>query len=201
MKKRLFALALTIMMLSLMIAPTIASAVTWTAYVAPANGKTLNLRTRPDKDAPIILRIPYAASVTILNKYGSVWMEVNYKGSVGFVMQRYLSYSKPANKPTPKPAPAPEASLSSLYKGFTRTSYFVTLRPTVPGGFGHMRWAPTTKATIIRDFYQDDVLEVIAQNNTWAQVRDPNSGTTGFMSLAILTSVGYYGGQENTAAK
>ncbi len=200
MKKRLVTLALAALMVLTLVAP-LALAATWTAYVAPSNGGTLNLRSYADKDAPILLRIPFASSVTILDKVGSTWMKVDYKGHQGYVMQRYLSYSKPS-KPSPKPpAPKPaEPSIASLFNGFAKTSYFATLRPTVPGGFAHMRWAPTTKAGIIRDFYQGDTLEVIAQNNSWAQLRDPDSGVTGFMLLSLITDVGF-GGQGGGAAQ
>lgn len=51
---------------------------------------TLNLRTAPVSDAPVILRMPNGASVTILNEYNG-WYVVDYHGTLGFARSEFLS--------------------------------------------------------------------------------------------------------------
>jgi len=80
--------------------------------------------------------------------------------------------------------------MKEIFKDFTFISYTAQVRPSTPGGFVHMHWAPTKAADPICDYHQFDVLNVIAQNNTWAQVTDPATGFTGFMMRSFLTNFG-----------
>lgn len=52
-------------------------------------GGTLNLRERPDKNAPILARIPNGTVVTV-TEYGDTWCRVEYEGKTGWCMSRYL---------------------------------------------------------------------------------------------------------------
>jgi len=204
MKKRWISLALT-MLLVLATLPATAfvggEAGTWHAYVYTSNGKGLNLRPEPGTNNPPIATIPYGASVHLNDYIDKTWVEVDYNNYHGYVMGRYLTYEKPAPKPkpdpkpkpTPKPDPKPPSSMKEIFRDFTFTSYTVQVRPTTPGGYVHMRWAPTKASDPIRDYHQNDDLIVIAQNNTWAQVVDPTTGITGFMMRAFLTDFGVGG--------
>lgn len=191
MKKRIVTLVVAVMLLALAIAPA-ATAMTWGAYVKTANGKGLNLRTGPTTNASIIRSIPYGAYVGFIEVLNDTWVQVNYDGYEGYVMRRYLSYEQPGPKPTQKPSGGggSTSDIAHLFDGFQYTSYQVAVRPSAPGGFVHMRWAPTKSAGIIEDLHQNDQLQVLSQNNTWAQVHNPQSGATGFMMRSFLTNVG-----------
>lgn len=211
MYKRLISLAL-VMLLALAALPAAAliggEGGTRHAYVYTSNGKNLNLRAGPGTDYGVVGSIPYGASVHLNDYIDQSWVSVDYNGLSGYVMGRYLRYDQPQPKPqpTPKPDPRPTAkpdpsaptSMKEVFKGFEFISYTVQVRPSTPGGFVHMRWAPTKAAEPIRDYHQYDVLTVIAQNHTWAQVVDPSTGVTGFMMRSFLTDFGV-GGASNDA--
>lgn len=197
MNKRAISLGVAVLLLVLTLMPLAAFAMTWDAYVYTANGKGLNLRTGPTTNASIQRSVPYGATVTIIDMYDDTWAQVAYGGYEGFVMRRYLTYDKPGPKPTVKPTATKSSgggssggSVGHLFDGFQVTSYHVTVRPSSPGGFVHMRWAPTKDSGIMQDLHQGDELEVLAQNNTWAQVRIPSTGATGFMMRSFLTDIG-----------
>lgn len=200
MTKRIITLVIATLLLTMMIVPLTATALTWSAYVNTANGKGLNLRTGPSTESSILTSIPYGASVNITDYLDSgSWLRVLYKDYEGFVMTRYLTYEKPGPKPTsapkptsvPKPTSAPSGeTIASIFNNFSQTSYMVQVRPSTPGGLVHFRWAPSKQAGIITDCHQGDILEVLAQNDSWAQVRNPDTGVTGFMMRSFLSSVG-----------
>lgn len=198
--KRMTTLLITAVLFLMMIVPIHALAMTWNAYVQTANGKGLYLRTGPTKDASVQTSIPYGAQLVILGEYDDgTWITVSYNGYDGYVMKRYLTYDKPGPAPTPKPAPKPgpkpapnpnpDSSIAAVFSGFSYTYYTVSVRPSTPGGIVHLRWAPTKQAGIMTDFHQGDVLEVLAQNKQWAQVRNPETGLTGFMMRSFLSDV------------
>ncbi len=198
--KKLTSLVLAALLVALMAMPLTGSAMTWDAYIKTGNGEPVRLRTGPTTDSSVQTSMPYGAKVVILGEYDDgTWITVAYKGYDGYCMKRYLTYDKPGPKPTPKPKPGPKPTskppsgsenLSTLFNGFAQTSYTAEVRPSTPGGIVHLRWAPSTKAGIILDSHQNDQLEVIAQDKTWAQVREPSSGVVGFMMLSFLTQVG-----------
>ncbi len=195
--KRLISLALVSLLVVMLALPLTGVAMTWNAYIKTGNGEPLRLRTGPTTEASVQTSMPYGAKVVILNDEGT-WMQVSYNGYEGYCMKRYLSYEKPGPKPTakPKPGPKPTAkpqpageSLATMFNGFEMISYTAEVRPSTPGGIVHLRWAPTTKTGIVLDCHQGDQLEIISQNKTWAQVREPSSGAVGFMMLSFLSQV------------
>jgi len=56
-------------------------------------GATLNLRSRPAVDAPILARIPNNTRLPILEQIGD-WYKVNYNGTLGYVAGQYISALK-----------------------------------------------------------------------------------------------------------
>lgn len=185
MKKKVIALACAAILL-LIALPFTAVAETY-AYVYTANLGSLNLREDTSVNSPIIGRIPYGKQVEVFDYFGNgIWASVQYNGKYGYVMTRYLVYSPPES---PQPSPS-DPELSGMFNGFQFTNYYVAVRPSSPGGFVHMRWAPSKQIGIMTDYYDNKQLEVLAQNNAWAQVRDPDTGRTGFMMRAFLREVG-----------
>ncbi|MCL2810582.1 MAG: SH3 domain-containing protein [Clostridia bacterium] len=194
MHKRWIAVVLAALMLMLAALSAAATDAYGVAFVYTSNGGNLNLRDGPGTDYQVITSIPYGEAVRVNSYIGNSWVEVTYGNHSGYVMGRYLTFVAPPDKPKPNPPPAPPTdsltSLKEMFKGFSFINYTVQVRPSTPGGFVHMRWAPTKASDPIRDYHQHDVLMVIAQNNTWAQVVDPDTGVTGFMMRAFLTDFG-----------
>ena len=64
------------------------------------------------------------------------------------------------------------------------------MRPSKPNGYVNFRWAPSYDCSVIMRCYAGYALTVIAQDGSWAQVSDPQTGYVGFMNRSFLTTVG-----------
>ncbi|NLI20102.1 MAG: SH3 domain-containing protein [Clostridiales bacterium] len=187
MKKRMLALIL-ILALSISLIPAV-GALASTMYVYTSNGKSLNVRDYPSKDGKVISSIPYGTAVDVDNDFvGSSWVHVYLSGVDGYCMSRYLVTYKPGPKPQPTKTATPTQS-SSLYVGFSPCYYTAYVRPSSPGGYVHLRWAPSKSQPVQRDYYNGAELVVISQNGTWCQIYDEVNEASGFMMASFLTTV------------
>ena len=59
------------------------------AFVTADNGKTVNLRAKPDIKSTIISRVTVGATVTVLDEMGE-WDKVSHSGKTGYMMDKYL---------------------------------------------------------------------------------------------------------------
>jgi mannosyl-glycoprotein endo-beta-N-acetylglucosaminidase len=183
MKKRILAVACALILL-LGLIPLAGAMASTSMYVYTSNGKSLNLRDYPSNDGNVIAQIPFGAQVAIDTSYvGSTWVHVTYRGSTGYCMSRYLTDYKPGPSPTATPAPT-----TSLYENFSSCYYTATVRPSSPGGFVHLRWAPSKSQPVWQDYYNGDEIIVIAQNGAWCQVYDSVNNMAGFMMASFLVS-------------
>ncbi|HPS82219.1 MAG TPA: hypothetical protein PLP25_10235, partial [Candidatus Limiplasma sp.] len=66
--------------------------------------------------------------------------------------------------------------------------YTATVRPSSPGGFVHLRWAPSKSQPVQSDYYNGSELVVISQNGTWCQVYDELNESSGFMMAEFLSA-------------
>ncbi len=185
MGKRVMAILFTLVLILGMAVTS--SALAATMYVYTSNGKSLNVRDYPSKDGNIITTLAYGASVEVDQGFvGGAWARVYTSHGEGYCMYRYLTDSKPGPKPKPTTTPKP-TSKSNLYTGFYDTYYEASVRPSSPGGFVHMRWAPSKSQPIHRDYYNGETLIVLASNGEWAQVYDAANNKSGFMMTAFLS--------------
>ncbi|GHU75150.1 hypothetical protein AGMMS49992_18530 [Clostridia bacterium] len=79
-----------------------------TLYVDTSNGSSVNLRSGPGYDCPVIATYRVGTPVTLLQT-GRNWYKVSVGYCVGYMDSQYLSASKPQPKPqpvTPKPGSA-----------------------------------------------------------------------------------------------
>ena len=156
-----------------------------TLYVSTANGKALNLRTRPSTKGEIQISIPNGSAVTLFWYENSSWAFVAYRSYFGFCMIRHMSDAAP----TAGTAPAAQDDPAKMYNGFKHVSYNVVVRPSNPTGFVNMRWAPSKSSQMQGIYYGGTVLNVIATNGTWSQVYDAQTNQCGFMMNAYLTKL------------
>jgi len=188
MKKRVLSMLVLLLLLVSLLPVVSASALIGPQYVSTSNGKGLYLRSGPSKDYSILTTIPYAAQLDSCEYYDSAWSSVSYNGYYGYCMTRYLSSTKPSSKPTPTASPSGNTDIS--FKNFVKTNYYVTVRPSTPSGFVNLRWAPSKKTAIQTTYYAGEMLQVLAQDNTWAQVYDELNNTCGFMMRQFLSDAG-----------
>lgn len=200
MKKRIISLFFVLALFCAML-PATSQAVNsgTTAWVATSNRGALNVRSScSTSENNIIDSLSWGTQVTFLSySSGNAWMYVqftksNYVG-FGYVMSKYISFTNPGVKPTVQPTtqPSPAAPQLDFSQFRSVTPYGVYANPSRPTGWVNLRWAPSTDVDVIERCYQYRQLIVIAQNNTWAQVYDPDSGVVGFISRAYIKDLGY----------
>ena len=56
-----------------------------------SSGKTVNFRTRPDRDAQLVERVPVGSQVDVLEDQGA-WVKIQWAGKTGYMMSNYLEY-------------------------------------------------------------------------------------------------------------
>ena len=202
--KRIIALVCALILMMAVAAP-IASADTWkTAYVKTNSGIGLNAREAPSTDSRIITTIPYGAEVTITGYTNNKsWASIRYQGgNAGYVSTRYLVSSKPGPyKPTPTPKPTAKPTGEGELVSHMDFSHFkliepgktmiIAARPTRPGGWVNLRWAPSLDAEVIAKMVLNEEMTVIAEGKNWYQVMNAE-GYVGFINKQY-TAVVYYG--------
>ena len=60
------------------------------ATVVSSNGKPVNLRAAPSKQAQIMARIPVGTLAEVLNEYDETWAEICCNGRAGYMMREFL---------------------------------------------------------------------------------------------------------------
>ena len=87
---------------------------TYTAYVVTGDKKALNMRKGNSTNYTVVGKIPYGAPVLVL-KHETKWDYVQYNGTKGYVQNKFLQTSKPADAgeivtqdPNATPAPKQE---------------------------------------------------------------------------------------------
>ncbi|HIU20228.1 MAG TPA: SH3 domain-containing protein [Candidatus Limiplasma stercoravium] len=195
MNKRILC-ALTALVLLCMMLPTMASANTGSMYVKTSNGGSVHLRKAPVAPANNVLtEVPYGAVVDILGyETDQKWAHVSYTSNgktwTGYMMTRYLVVQKPGPNPKDNPTPSTDTPKMPDFKNFKLvTPYEVIVRPSKPNGYVNFRWAPSYDCRVAMRCYAGYSLTVIAQDGTWAQVSDPQTGYVGFMVRSFLTTV------------
>lgn len=177
MKKAVALLTTLVITMLAMIPITVACAgnnYTTQYYVVSENGKTVNLRNRPDGSR--ITRLGVGKPVTLINDTGNGWMKVSVKvdGEIlkGYIMNEFLSQEDPT-----------EADQT-----FVKVNRFKVLVAPSKGKEGHvnLRAKATVDSTCLRYLRKDDVLTVIAESNAWYQVRT-TADTTGYVVKAFVT--------------
>ena len=200
MKKRLVSLLLVAATLVMLFAPAALANETW--YVYTANGKTLNVREKPN--GSILGRVNYGSAVDVVvydpTGWSLIWYQIpgtEFQGEA-YVNSRFLVKYPPAPfVPTPVTAvpgpvvtPVPGGStgtnmsvLNAEFKTAKKvaTPYTVVCRPNRASGWVNLRWAPNTEAERIATCPQGKVLVVMAELKSWYQVQDPDTGMVGFI--------------------
>ena len=137
----------------------------------------LNLRKRPDTDAGIIKRIDPGKVVTVLS-FGDTWCHVDYKGTKGYVMTKFLKFTndKPADQPTQKPVEPPVADGAAKYAQVTTEQ-----------GRLNLRADKSTDAELLKRIPQNVYVQVLSYGSDWCYVN--YNGTKGYVMTKFLTII------------
>ena len=91
----------------------------YTAFVTSGNKKSVNVRRGAGKGYSVTFKVPYGAPVKVL-KHQKTWDYIQYNGKKGYIDNRFLQTSKPAdagNIPTQDPnvTPTPKSAFTPYY--------------------------------------------------------------------------------------
>ncbi|MDD3336209.1 MAG: SH3 domain-containing protein [Eubacteriales bacterium] len=163
-------------------------------YVDTSNHGSLNLRQAASTDADVMAQIPYGTQIMIYDYApGDKWALCAYDQYEGYVMTRYLNGNRPSGRASSSATSSTSTSVgseSAEYKRMEAAYYYAAVRPSTPSGYVHMRWAPSKKEPVIRDFYDGQVLKVLYQDQNWCQVYDEATGVSGWMMRHFLIYAG-----------
>ena len=210
MTKKLLSLALIAMMLTMFIPAAQAS---WTMYVSPSSGSTVNLREAPSTDSRLLFQVPYGTPVTVVYVTNG-WAYIDYNiGSIGYgyMMVKYLSnnYIAPgpanmkktnnnssqqqqqqSNQNTNNDLAIHYQNMNEQFRSFRLVQNHFTVygKPERASGWSNLRYAPNEKATLIRQVRRNDMLTVIGETDRWYQVEDPTTGKVGYISRFYVST-------------
>lgn len=142
-----------------------------TMYVTTPDGKSANIRRKASKQAALVERVPYGASVTWTKNNGKGWAYVKYHGFVGWMMEDFLTEDVPGPAPSPEPDPEPVPDPDPPILIEDATVWSENGKPV------HMRAQPTTSCKLYDDVPVGAIVGVDAYNcvtdskgNQWTKV-------------------------------
>ena len=191
MNKRILSLLAVMVLIAAMFAFTAASADGYYAvYSHCKNGKSLNVRSGPGKDFPVIDKIPYGQPIYVIGETTPGWLQLN---DTGYVQASLTCRNYPG--PYVPPDPSKEKSTSGtsdvyqLYQSARYVNpYTVTLKATQKSnGVANVRWAPSKASPLQYAYPAGTQVRVIAElGNNWYQVQEPVSEKVGFVNTAYV---------------
>lgn len=192
MKKIISILCLAVMVLGILI-PAMSLADENTAWVKTGNGKNLNVRAQPSKNAEIIKTLPYGTQLIVHQYSGNGWALVEpadwSMSNPGWVSTNFLVYSDPGPYQKKKEDPDPVDVTSTLDSVVAKIKYLeepydAVIKTSRPTNFVHLRWYPDTNARYIDKYLCDTEILVLAESAKWAQIQIVEDGYIGFILKA-----------------
>ena len=175
-------------------------------WVKTDNGKGLNLRASPDKNAEILEVLPYRMQVFVceINKNGT-WSHISMErpngkgfGDIidGWVMTSFLVKKDPGKyNPPKKDDPADEGPTFNDINSAARAIKYVdipyqaVIKTKNPANYVHLRWFPSTSANYIEKYLCDTEITVLAESKTWAQVQINSEDTPSYVGFILKNNV------------
>ncbi|MDO4549108.1 MAG: SH3 domain-containing protein [Clostridia bacterium] len=169
--------------------------------------KHVMMYEEPDDTSATLCHVPAGKKVRVFIDFvGSSWVNCSYNGNYGYIKANHLTGTKPKPKPTntPKPTatPAPKphvtpnhtpdsyiSDVDALFADFTQVNYTAQVVTHNAGSTVHVRWAPTTQAPCVADYAAGVELEVLFENDEWAQVHNEQDNITGFIYKAYIEKI------------
>ena len=206
--KRILVLALTILMLTALAIPALAITAEEAAetgskmYITTQSSDTVSMRSSPGAKYDSVFKVPYGSQVyvyeSIVNGADEKWYRIHYydqngKCFNGYMNERYLTYDQPKDREDEKPSGKDNSSDNTvtvdtgMFKGFNKVGETCTVNPSKSGSYVNMRWAPSMSMPVITRYDDGAELYVLAENRTWCQVYDEETGVCGFMYKSMTS--------------
>ncbi|MDO5435389.1 MAG: SH3 domain-containing protein [Clostridia bacterium] len=178
-------------------------------WIKTDNGKGLNLRTAPDRNADIIEVLPYRMQVYVCEiNANATWSHISMQrpngkgfGDVidGWVMTSFLVKSDPGpyKNPSPKKTAEPvqegptfnDVNSAARSIKYLDVPYEAVIKTRNPANYVHLRWFPSTSANYIEKYLRDTEILVLAESKTWAQVQILTEDTPSYVGFILKSNV------------
>lgn len=192
MSKKVWAVFLAVMLLMLAAAPAALANPIGNKYVKTSSGKSVRMRGGPGTEYDVIDRVPNGTSVEIYsqmqNPAGEGWTEIGYHGATGWIMSRYLSSQKPGSQSggSSSKDSGSDTMTATIFNNFHDVALTAYIKPSTPGNFVNLRWAPSKKVPVQARYYEGQQIYVLKANNSWCQVYDEANNRCGFILRSLL---------------
>ena len=198
MKKIISMLIALILVLTAMSFTVTATAQCSEMYVVSKNGKGVNVRAAPSKQAAVLRKVDYGEVVLVDWSYAGNdgWSRLVW-GSYGdaYIMTQFLSSTKPGPKPTPDPAEKEKENEKKKLKEEVNSEhavdpYYIIVQATRASGWINFRTGPSKTTAKVRSFSGGQELLVTAETNNWYKAKDLETGKEGYISKAFAIKSG-----------
>lgn len=180
-------------------------------YIKKDDGGTISVRIAAGSSQEKIGKLSHGDEVMVEAK-GNDWARIVY-GSYGsaYIRAKYLSKSKPdpvymkgysssssskssSSKSTSTKSTSSSSStandtvkeITNSYNNFKAVTYTATVQPASNSRNINLRWGPSKNLPVMTTKQPGTELKVIAQNGSWCQVLDEETGEVGFMMKKFL---------------
>ena len=176
---------------------TTASANYSTMYVKTANGKPVNVRAAPSKNAEIIGSVPYGGTVSTDWSYAGNdgWTKVVWGGrGDGYIMSQFLVSTKPAARSAEQDKKEEEKAEQAKLKKEQSSEksvdpFYIATRPSRTSGWVNLRSGPSKTTSRVASYAGGKELICFAETNSWYRARDPETGKEGYISKNYSTKL------------
>ena len=181
--KKLMTIALVVMLLLGVMVPVFASAEGGAKWVNCPNGKTLNLRVEPSKNAKVLKKLECGTKVELIpySNLTAGWTCVRANGTDGWVMSKFLVDSKPG-----------KYEITEQEDNFRSVTAFNVAAKALNGKTDRsvcLRVKPNKTSKSIRRLASGDQLTVVAVGKVWSKVVDTATGRTGYVANDYIARV------------
>lgn len=185
----------TILLAALLIAVAVPAMASDSRYI---NKNGVKVYKDPDKNSKVLKKLDKGTKVTALDCIGdgSGWWYISFKSNGkkknGWVLGKYLSEKKIKPKATAKPKPTvnPQIAIDAVMDTMrTVEAYPAEVTTKTENGTVALRMQPTTNGKLIYNIPNRHAITVLAEGDGWFQVRDDETGSTGFMSSKYITAM------------
>ena len=162
-------------------------------YVYTSNGKALNLRVEPNKNAKVLRKLQFGEEFWVDENLGGGW-SYGHTGSVkGYVMTRFLTTTKPAGKPGEETPEEKERRLEQekleveLDSEKAVDPFYIAVVATRATGWINFRIGPSKITTKIASFEDGKELLVQGETTNWWKAVDPETDKVGYINKNFVT--------------
>ena len=190
-------LSLVLLATACLVLPVTASAEAMPMYVYTANGKTLNVRSEPEKGNNIIGRLNYGDKVMVEFINSTGWAVILYGNGEGYVQARFLQDTPPGPKPTPSKEEQEKEELKAEQNKLNKElksekdiePFYGVVRATRVSGSINFRVGPSKITTRLSSFPDGKELLVIGETTNWYKARDPQTNRDGYIYKNFVVKI------------